>query len=674
MSNQQQPNALIHESSPYLLQHAYNPVQWLPWGEATLQKARSEQKLILVSVGYSACHWCHVMEHESFEDEKVARIMNDHFICIKVDREERPDIDQVYMTAVQLMTGHGGWPLNCFTLPDGRPLYGGTYFPKQRWIEILINLAELWKNDPEKCMQYATDLTQGVNNVERYIKQDGDAKLDINIPLLSWEHWNTRIDQSEGGPNRAPKFPLPNNYAFLLHLYSLTKNEAAFRQTELTLQKMADGGIYDQVGGGFARYSTDMMWKVPHFEKMLYDNAQLVSMYADAYRLTNNAEYARIVRHTLKYIAREMTTPEGAFYSAQDADSEGVEGKFYTWKKEELEAELGDDFKWFADLYNVNSIGYWEDEVYILLKRESLNAVAPRYGFTPSELESKVEKVMQHLYDVRSRRVWPGLDDKILTSWNAWMIRGYADAWLALGDDEYKLAALKCARFIEGNVRREDGGLFHTWKNGKATVNGFLEDYAAVIDAYIALHTITGDTDWLIRARDYAHYVLTHFGDDKSDLLFFTSDLDPALVARKYEVSDNVIPASNSIMAHNLLTLGLIFGESTWIECARRMTAVFIKEMTGYGEGYSNWLKLLLRLTYPAYEVAIVGNHVDKIMAEFRQYYRPNEIFAGSANASEVPLLQHRYQTGETLIYVCKDFSCQRPVKTVAEAVSLIDQ
>jgi uncharacterized protein YyaL (SSP411 family) len=351
-----------------------------------------------------------------------------------------------------------------------------------------------------------------------------------------------------------------------------------------------------------------------------------------------------------------------------------VEGKFYTWKKEELESELGDDFKWFADLYNVNSIGYWEDEVHILLKRESLNAVAPRHGFTTSELEVKVEKVMQQLYDVRSRRVWPGLDDKILTSWNALMIRGYADAWLALGDDEYKLAALKCARFIEGNVRRDDGGLLHTWKNGKATVNGFLEDYAAVIDAYIALHSITADTDWLIRALDYANYVLMHFGDDKSDLLFFTSDLDPALVARKYEVSDNVIPASNSIMAHNLLTLGLIFGESNWIERARRMTAVFIKEMTGYGEGYSNWLKLLLRLTYPAYEVAIVGNHVDKIVDEFRHYYRPNQIFVGSATASEVPLLQHRYQTGETLIYLCKDFSCQRPVKTVAEAVSLIDQ
>ncbi len=669
-------NRLIKESSPYLLQHAYNPVDWFPWGDEAFDKARSENKMVVISIGYSACHWCHVMEHQSFEDEKVARIMNDLFVCIKVDREERPDIDQVYMAAVQIMTGQGGWPLNCFTLPDGRPLYGGTYFPREKWIAALINLADLWKNEPEKCMQYAHELTEGVRSMEKIVPDFTDTNILPQLPDGSWLRWSERIDTSEGGPNRAPKFPLPNNYLFLLRYAHLAKNEAALNQATLTLDKMAMGGICDQIGGGFARYSTDMLWKVPHFEKMLYDNGQLVSLYSEAFQLTGNQLYLDVVRETLAWVAREMSTTEGAFYSALDADSEGVEGKFYVWTKEELQRLLLDDYSWFADLYNVNSIGCWseeqhagEDEIYILLMRDSLETVAARWKFSLSYLKDKIARVKMLLLDQRERRIRPGLDDKILTSWNAMMLRGYVDAWRATEDAEYLLAAKKNARFILTQMTKQDGSLWHTHKNGLSTVNGFLEDYAFVIDAFISLYQTDFDETLLIRAKELTAFVLEKFNDAGSPLLFFTSSDDPKLIARKHEISDNVIPASNSVMARNLYYLGKYFGVQEWLDKSAEMLKSVEDEMLAYGSGCSNWLILALHRVYPAREVVIVGKSVDKTATAFRKYYLPNEIFAGCLGESGVPALQNRELKGQTPIYICENNTCHLPVFEVEEAM-----
>lgn len=662
-------NRLIQESSPYLLQHAHNPVDWYPWGEEAFEKARSENKLMLVSIGYSACHWCHVMEHQSFEDEKVARIMNDLFVSVKVDREERPDVDQVYMAAVQIMTGQGGWPLNCFTLPDGRPLFGGTYFPKDKWMSVLISLADLWNNEPERCMQYAHELTNGVRKLDNLVHDFTDTTILQQLPDGAWLRWSERIDSSEGGPNRAPKFPLPNNYLFLLRYAHLASNESAMKHALLTLDKMAMGGIYDQIGGGFARYSTDMLWKVPHFEKMMYDNGQLVSLYSEAYALTGKQMYLDVVRETLRWVEREMTSEEGGFYSALDADSEGEEGKFYVWKKAELEQLLGTDYTWFADLYNINSIGYWEEDNYVLIQRETLDAIAVKHTMNVADLRSRLATIKDELLSVRNRRVRPGLDDKMLTSWNAMMLRGYVDAWRVTDDAEYLLAAKKNARFITAHLLKEDGSLWHTHKNGKSTINGFLEDYAFVIDAFIALYQTDFEERWLELAKKLTHVVFENFTDSASPLFFFTSAQDARLIARKHEISDNVIPASNSVMARNLFYLGKYFGLQEWLDRSAEMLKSVEEEMMAYGAGYSNWLILALHRVFPAREVVIVGKHVDKTAASLRKYFLPNEIFAGSIGESALPVLQKREVQGQTPIYICENNTCHLPVFTTEEAL-----
>ncbi len=662
-------NELIKESSPYLLQHAHNPVNWFAWNDRTLQMAKDENKLMLVSIGYSACHWCHVMEHESFEDEKVAKMMNELFVCVKVDREERPDIDQVYMAAVQLMTGRGGWPLNCFTLPEGKPLYGGTYFPKEKWKEILLNLADLWKNDPEKCFQYAGELTEGVKHSESIVMEDAGESFSKETLGLSVEQWKLRFDNGEGGPNRAPKFPLPNNYQFLLRFAHLNQDDLLMKHVELTLDKMAMGGIYDQIGGGFARYSTDMLWKVPHFEKMLYDNAQLVSLYAEAYQKHKKQLYKDVVYQTLQFVARELTASNGAFYSALDADSEGEEGKFYVWTEKELKENLGEDFKIVADYYSINSIGHWEHGNYILLRRESEEIIAGKNKISVEELRALISKVNAQLLSVRAKKIRPGLDDKTLTSWNGMMLKGFVDAYATFGENEFLLAALKNARFIKEIQLRADGGLWHSYKNGKSTINGFLEDYAFVIDAFISLYQITFDETWLDHAKKLSEYVFLHFDDKSSGMFFFTSNEDAALIARKMELSDNVNPASNSVMAKNLFYLGHFFGNPDWIERSAQMLRQVKQELIGYGGGYSNWMMLQNHFVFPFRELVIVGKTVDKTMTDMRQDYLPNQIFAGSAGSSELPLLQNRYVEGKTLIYVCENNTCLQPEEDAAVVI-----
>jgi uncharacterized protein len=668
MSQHPFTNRLIEESSPYLLQHAHNPVNWFAWGEEALQKAKLENKLLLISVGYSACHWCHVMEHESFEDEKVARIMNDLFVCIKVDREERPDIDQVYMSAVQLMTGQGGWPLNCFALPDGRPVYGGTYFQKERWMEILINLADLWKHEPAKCEQYAQELTDGIRRTDKILPEDAAKLIEEKTIGLSVEQWLLRMDTSEGGPSRAPKFPLPNNYLFLLRYAHLSKKEKIRKQVELTLDKMAMGGIYDQLGGGFARYSTDMLWKVPHFEKMLYDNAQLISLYAEAYQLTGKTIYKETAQESLRFVFRELTATNGAFYSALDADSEGEEGKFYVWTEKELKLLLREDYTWFASYYNVNSIGHWEHANYILLRRETDEAFAIRNQISIEELRKKIAKSKEILMPVREQRIRPGLDDKTLTSWNAMMCKACADSFLAFQDEEYLLAALRNARFIRDTQLREDGALWHSWKNGKSSINGFLEDYAFTIDAFIRLYEVCFDESWLELASKLMDYALLHFSDKHIGMFYFTSDQDPELISRSTEISDNVIPASNSVMARNLFYLGHFYSNSEFIARAEKMLLQVQQQIIGYGAGFSNWMILQLHLVFPFREMAITGPAATSLRNEIQAKYFTNLLWAGSTKSSELPLLKNRFAEDKTAVYICENNTCDLPVYT-SEAV-----
>ena len=665
-------NALIQESSPYLLQHAHNPVNWVSWSDEVFTKAKLQNKMVLVSVGYSACHWCHVMEHECFEDEEVAALMNTFFICIKVDREERPDVDQVYMSAVQLMTQKGGWPLNCFTLADGRPIYGGTYFPKEQWMHILKSLQHTFENDREKVEEYAEHLHQGVQNSELITdakKREQFSEEKLHEMVL---RWSRNFDSMEGGDARAPKFPLPNNYEFLLHYGVKYQNDKVSSHVELTLDKIALGGIYDQVGGGFSRYSVDMLWKVPHFEKMLYDNGQLLSLYSEAYKYFKKPLYKRIVYQTIAWLQREMLTKDGAFYSALDADSEGDEGKFYCWNKEDMLNVLGDDYNWVSDFYNLNQRGYWEEEKYIPLRTESDMSFAKKMNWSLEEFELKISKINQQLLDERSHRIRPGTDDKCLTSWNAITIKGLCDAYSAFGEEEFLHLAIKNARWIVQRQITNDGKLFRTYKNGNSTINAFLEDYAHVICAFIELYEVTFDSEWLEKASQLTEITLKEFHDEKSKMFFFTSN-STQLIARKMELNDNVLPASNSVMAHNLFRLSHLYYNNEFKLIAEQMLANIYDGMEMYGSGYSNWGSLLLNIVNNYYHVSIMGNESQALNLNLLKNYLPNVLCAGG-NDLKLPVLADKKIENETIIYVCYDGTCLSPVKNIEEVIRLVIQ
>lgn len=665
-------NLLIEETSPYLLQHAHNPVEWHPWNEKTLAKVRQENKLILISIGYSACHWCHVMEHESFEDEQVAELMNKHFINIKVDREERPDIDQIYMTAVQLMTQHGGWPLNCIALPDGRPIYGGTYFPKEKWMQVLQSISDIHLNDYQKVADYANELTKGMLKSESIYKAEANEEITKELLDKCVSNWKKLFDHEEGGMSRAPKFPLPNNYLFLLQYAHLTKDAEAIKHLHFTLQKMAFGGIYDQLGGGFARYSVDAEWKVPHFEKMLYDNAQLVSLYSQAYRETKNDLYKQVVYDTIFFIERELKHEKGYLYSALDADSEGVEGKYYVWQKDEIDRLLnGKTHELFCDFYNVNQVGYWEHDNFILLRKETEKQFCLRKQIPETELEQELKKAKQILFKEREKRIRPGLDDKTLCSWNALMISGYCNAYKAFKDEFFLKRAEELSVFIDKQMT-VNGALLHSYKNGKAKINGFLEDYAFVIEGYMDLYEICGTEIWLQKANRLCEYAVQHFYDKTSGLFYFTSDEDEGLIIRKAEISDNVIPASNSQMARNMFKLHHYLYLPDWEEKAKKMCFKLQDEISHYVSGYSNWAMLACEILFPYKEIAIVGKDSRQLFEALNENYLPNCLFAINENASVLPLLRDRFVEGKTLIYVCENNACKLPVQSLSEALDLL--
>ncbi|MCF8274120.1 MAG: thioredoxin domain-containing protein [Flavobacteriaceae bacterium] len=670
-------NNLIHETSPYLLQHAHNPVNWFAWNSETLNQAKSENKLLLISVGYAACHWCHVMEHESFEDSLVAKIMNEHFINVKVDREERPDIDQVYMNAVQLMTGSGGWPMNVIALPDGRPFWGGTYFRKEQWVSTLTQIAKLYEESPEKVYEYADKLEEGIKSMDVVSLNTNEPVFETKFIEEAVKKWSNQFDYKDGGMNRAPKFMMPNNYHFLLRYAYQTNSKELLNFVNLTLTKMAYGGVFDQIGGGFSRYSVDTKWHVPHFEKMLYDNGQLVSLYSDAYLITNNDIYKDIVTQTLEYIKRDMTTHNGAFYSSLDADSNNAEGKleegaFYVWQKEELKNLLKEDYQLFSEYYNINDYGFWEHNNYVLIRKEDDGEIIKKYEINKKQLNEKLTAWKTILLKERNKRAKPRLDDKTLTSWNALMLKGYVDAYRVFGNKEYLESAEKNANFIINNQLREDGGLNHNYKNEKSTINGYLEDYAVVIEAFIALYENTLNEKWLVTARNLTNYTFDYFFDETNHMFYFTSNQDDALVSRNMEYRDNVIPASNSIMAKNLFKLSHYFDNDHYRKTALTMLNNVKLEIQDYASGYTNWLDLMLNYTNPFYEVAIVGKDTPAKISELNKTYIPNKLIAGSTSENNLPLLQNRYSQDETLIYVCVNSACLLPVEKVDDAIKLL--
>ncbi|MDQ1354283.1 MAG: uncharacterized protein QG657_4592 [Acidobacteriota bacterium] len=675
-------NHLINESSPYLLMHAHNPVDWYPWGSEALEKAKEENKLLIISIGYAACHWCHVMEKESFADEETAQIMNKYFIAIKVDREERPDIDQVYMTASHLLTGGGGWPLNAVALPDGRPFFAGTYFPKKQWILLLEQIQRIYRDNPQQIEAQAESLSQGVRSTGEISINLTDISLDPAVLDQIFENWQGSIDYQWGGEKRAPKFPLPVGYQYLLTYFHLTQKARALEAVTITLDKMAMGGIYDQIGGGFARYSTDTFWKVPHFEKMLYDNAQLVSLYSHAYQATENPLYKAVVYETLDFVERELTSPEipgGAgggrgFYSSLDADSEGEEGKFYLWTKSEIQRVLAGDAPLVIDYYNVTDQGNWENGQNILHRLETDEAFTETRKISRQQLEEHIRSAKQKLLAVRSHRVRPALDDKILTAWNALMLTGYVDAYRAFGDERFLKQALKNAGFITGNMMSPDGRLYRNYKNGKCTINAFLDDYAFTIAAFISLYRATFAGQWLSLARDLTRYTLDHFYDKTGGMFYYTSDQDPGLIARKMEISDNVIPSSNSRMALNLYLLGEYFSAEDYTLKARQMLNNIKPALVSGGSYYANWDLLMAYFVFPPFEVAVVGDDWEQKRKELERRFLPQMILMGGAEEGHLPFLKGKLQKGKTLIYICRDKRCMLPVVEVEEALKQMER
>ncbi|NNE27151.1 MAG: thioredoxin domain-containing protein [Saprospiraceae bacterium] len=675
-NNHKKANKLINESSPYLLQHAYNPVDWYPWGEEALAKAQKENKLLIISVGYAACHWCHVMEHESFEDSTVAQIMNEHFVSIKVDREERPDVDDVYMTAAQLISGRGGWPLNAIALPDGRPVFAGTYYPKKEWVGILNQIVKIKNENPDRLEQTATQLTSGINNSNIIEVKDSAFDFSKEDLMASVSKGKVLYDKTYGGRSGAPKFPMPNVYEFLMKYYWYTGDQEAWDITKISLDKMAKGGIYDQLGGGFARYSVDAFWLVPHFEKMLYDNAQLVSIYAQAYQINKDAYYKEIIENTLSFVERELYDEGKGFYSSLDADSEGEEGKFYVWSENEIDSILGEDedTKAFKEYYDVSAGGNWEHTNILNIVKDKAEIIE-KYGLNAEAFESLITESKSKLFEARSTRIRPGLDDKVLTSWNALMISGYTDAYKALGDEAYLDRAVQTMNFLLDNQMQDDGRLNRNYKDGVSSINAFLDDYALLTKALVDLYQVSFDTKWLDTADKLVRYTIEHFYNAETKMFDYTSKLDPPLIAKKAEYNDNVIPASNSAMARALFSLGTLKYNTDHLDKAQQMMANMLPQVTGseYLSFYSNWMQLLFDFTKAPYEIAIVGENADAIRKEISKHYLANSIILGnSTEDTDLDLLKDKYVDDLTMIYVCQNKVCKMPVTEVEKALELI--
>lgn len=667
MNSHKYTNSLIHAASPYLLQHAHNPVNWLEWGDEAFEKAKREDKMVLVSIGYSACHWCHVMERECFEQEDTAAIMNEHFVCIKVDREERPDVDQLYMDAVQLLTGRGGWPLNCFTLPDGRPVHGGTYFPKAEWERVLKSLADFYKNKREEAMQYATELTNGVKKLDIIEKPTNPEIPTATTVEQIITNWQENMDLELGGFSWAPKFPMPSNWELFLQQHYYTQNDFLHQAVHTTLTKMALGGIYDQVGGGFARYSVDRFWKVPHFEKMLYDNAQLISLYARAYQATQNPLYKKVVGQTIEFLNRELRSNEGYYYSALDADSEGVEGKYYIWTQKELQQLLGDDEPLFSLFYSVDAYGNWEHDANILYQTRTDDELVSLTGKPINEIHQTIKKCNDILLKVREKRVSPGLDDKMVTSWNALTIKALADAYLVFNEPHYLVDAEKLFNFLRNKLITPNG-LMRIYKNDKATINAFAEDYALLCEASIKLYEASGREEHISFAHQLMQESIAKFYDTEKELFYFKSATDSQLVTRKIDVNDDVISSSNSVFAKCLWQLGFVFDRQDYHAMAKAMVARVNAKLIKFPNGYSNWMQVIQWMNIGFKQVVVCSKLTAEVLAMHLKYV-PNAMVLRLTGASTLPLLKDKIIGDKLKVYICEDYTCGLPHNTIESAL-----
>ncbi|WP_396637426.1 thioredoxin domain-containing protein [Maribacter sp. R77961] len=663
-------NALINETSPYLLQHAHNPVDWRAWSQDALDEAKEQNKLVLVSIGYSSCHWCHVMEEETFENDSIAQLMNANFVNIKVDREERPDVDQIYMTAVQLMKGNGGWPLNVITLPNGKPLYGGTYHTKEQWKKVLTEISRLYNEDPEKAAQYSDMVAKGIQEVNLIAPSDDFTQLNKEVIFNSIRNWKPLWDEVWGGDTREEKFMLPSNLDFLIDYALLAKDEAALEHVERTLDKIALGGIYDHIGGGFFRYSTDSKWKVPHFEKMLYDNAQALSLYSKAYQVFKKPLYKEVILGTIEFLEREMKNPEGGYYAALDADSEGEEGKFYVWTVPELKLILANDFELFAAYYTIEEQAVWEKENYVLHRLMDDTQFLEEHPISKSALENLKIKWKTKLMKARAKRIRPRTDDKILTSWNALLMNGYLKAYTALGTGTLLDNSEGILQFVLANSYQNEQ-LGHSYKKDSKHIDAFLEDYSLLANAALNLYSATLNTQHLTLAQELTRTAQQKFNDQSSGM--YTYNEGDKLIAKLIKTDDGVIPSSNAIMAHNLFQLGHMLYNKDDLEKSKTMVSsmVGVSQETPYS--YAKWNSLLLNMSYPFYEVAVVGENAESVIKNMGANHVPNILLVGSTTESNLPLFEGRFSEDGTFIYVCQDNTCKLPVKTVEEALHILD-
>ena len=667
-------NLLIHETSPYLLQHAHNPVNWYPWGKEAFAEARENNKLVLVSVGYSACHWCHVMAHESFENLQVAGLMNQHFVCIKVDREEHPEVDQYYMTAVQLMTQRGGWPLNCFALPDGSPVYGGTYFPEKQWMDLLSQLATGYRDNPEKFREYAAKLKQGI--LQSSVIQTNSTEPSIEIVQEMISRWKTQLDNVYGGPARSPKFPMPANYHFLMRYSVMEEDQSLEEHVRLTLNKMAFGGIYDQLGGGFARYSTDSFWKVPHFEKMLYDNAQLMALYSEAFLHFRDPIYQEVTEGIDKWITEKMTGAEGGLYSAMDADSDGEEGAYYTWTAEELSKITGHLFPIIEYYYQIEPNEKWENK-YILQRSGLPSDAALHFKIQEAEFRRKLLIAQQQLLAAREKRNPPGTDIKQLTSWNALAISGYVKAFRAFQNPHYLEKAQAIADFIQDHLLERTPtslSLLRSFPKNQNPIPGFLDDYAFTALSFIELYAHTAKTSLLTKARDLALYVLQHFTIPDSLYFNLSKEESDSPILALPEMYDNVIPSANSAMAKVLRILGIVFEEISWINRSQEMIQGVASQFKDYPQGFGNWADLMLDETDNSHQCVVTGPQALEVTKHISAHYLPGVVFLPAVNSTGIPIFANRMEELKTAIYICRAGACELPVYNTDEALQILQK
>jgi len=679
-------NRLINESSPYLRQHAHNPVDWYPWGDEAIKKAREEDKPMIVSIGYSACHWCHVMERESFEDPETAGIMNRNFVNIKIDREERPDLDHIYMDAVQAISGGGGWPLNVFLTPEGKPFFGGTYYPpvnlpnRVSWKSLLQNISLAFNEKRKEINEQADYLTNHIARAgtETTGSAGGEVFTAEEVRDI-YENLMKTADRQDGGFGGAPKFPQTFSIRFLLQYHFYTGSSEALDHACLSLNKMVSGGIYDQLAGGFARYSTDNEWLAPHFEKMLYDNALLVTTLSEAFQLTGSEIYSKAIRETMEFIQNELLSEKGAFFSALDADSDGEEGKFYVWQKNEIIEVLGDESEEFCNYYNVSETGNWEGKNILRIKDPS--------SFVSPEKEQSWKK---KLIDRRNQRTRPQLDDKILLGWNALMITACCKAFSAVKEDNYLKVAVRGALFLEEKMRGEgiynfyhsitgrqkagnEGNPENPGVEDRASIPAFLDDYAYLIEAYINLQEVTGDFTWLDRAKSLTSWVIEHFGEEETGYFYYTHAGQDDVIIRKREVYDGAIPSGNAVMAANLLYLGTVFDNAEWKERTFRNVAALKETIRRYPGSFGIWATVVNALTYQLFEIILAGYPDKKKHLEFLAKWIPNRVFLLiSKSRAALPILRNKPIEGSSQFFLCRNYTCQHPVREVTELIILI--